>query len=130
MLWMQDAPTYRILYVDDEDDIREIAQLCLELEPAFDVRVMSTGRDALLEVRSWRPDLLLLDMMMPDLDGPETLRRLREDPSTSNIPVVFVTARTRADDVERLLRLGALGVIGKPFDPMMLSSQVRHFLPS
>jgi CheY-like chemotaxis protein len=125
---MQDTRVYRILYVDDETDIGEIAQLSLRLEPTFDVRVRSSGEDALIEARSWHPNLVLLDMMMPGLDGPETLRRMRADPEISGIPVVFVTARTRSEDVERLLGLGAAGVIRKPFSPMMLASQVKPYI--
>lgn len=118
----------RILYVDDEDDIREIAQMSLELDPELEVRACGSGRDALMTAAEWRPDLILLDVMMPVMDGPETLARLRERPEGATVPVVFITARTQAADVERLKRLGAVGVIAKPFDPMTLAEQVRAWL--
>ncbi|TIR46392.1 MAG: response regulator, partial [Mesorhizobium sp.] len=91
----------RILYVDDEDDIREIAQMSLELEPEFEVRSSASGIAALTDAADWRPDLILLDVMMPDMDGPETLRRLADSPLTAAIPVAFITARTQTHEVER-----------------------------
>ncbi|RWE50612.1 MAG: response regulator [Mesorhizobium sp.] len=118
----------RILYVDDEDDIREIAQMSLELDPQFEVRSSASGIEALTDVADWRPDLILLDVMMPDMDGPETLRRLGESPLTASIPVVFITARTQTHEVERYLAMGAVGVIAKPFDPMALAGEVRKLL--
>ena len=81
----------RILYVDDEDDIREIAQMSLELEPEFEVRSCSSGAAALTDAAAWHPDLILLDVMMPDMDGPETLKRLAASPLTASIPVAFIT---------------------------------------
>ena len=120
--------THRILHVDDEADIREIAVMCLELEPSFEVRGASSGAEALAVAREWVPDLVLLDVMMPGMDGPETLRRLREDARTAEVPVVFMTARTQSADVERFLGLGALGVIPKPFDPMALAGEARSYL--
>ncbi|AZO70103.1 MAG: response regulator [Mesorhizobium sp.] len=118
----------RILYVDDEDDIREIAQMSLELDPQFEVRSSASGIEALTDAADWRPDLILLDVMMPDMDGPETLRRLGESPLTASIPVVFITARTQTHEVERYLAMGAVGVIAKPFDPMALAGEVRKLL--
>lgn len=115
----------RILYVDDEDDIREIAQICLELDPEFEVRLCSSGHQALVDAAAWKPDLVLLDVMMPEMDGPETLSRLRGDPVTHAIPVVFITARTQTQEVARFLALGAAGVIAKPFNPMTLANEVR-----
>ncbi|TPN83144.1 response regulator [Mesorhizobium sp. CU2] len=120
----------RILYVDDEDDIREIAQMSLELDPEFEVRSSPSGIKALADAAAWRPDLILLDVMMPDMDGPETLKRLGESPATALIPVVFITARTQTHEVERYLAMGAVGVIAKPFDPMALAGEVRKLLSS
>lgn len=120
----------RILYVDDDGDIREIAAMSLELDPGLMVRLCASGRAALAEAEAWRPHLILLDVMMPEMDGPETLRRLRSDAATAGIPVVFVTARTQAQDVRRFLDMGALGVIAKPFDPMSLAGEVRGLLPA
>lgn len=118
----------RILYIDDEADIREVAEMALELDPAFDVRTCASGREGLAAAREWQPDLILLDVMMPELDGPGVLEKLRQDPATVAIPVVFITARTQAHEVERLRALGARGVLAKPFDAMTLSGQVRELM--
>ncbi|HVH48787.1 MAG TPA: response regulator [Sphingomicrobium sp.] len=118
----------RILYVDDEADIREIAEMALGLDPDFVVRGCGSGREGLGAAREWSPELILLDVMMPELDGPTVLGLLREDPATAGIPVVFITARTQAKEVAHLRSLGARGVIAKPFDPMTLAGQVRDFL--
>lgn len=118
----------RILYVDDEADLREIATMSLELDPDFEVRASATGEEAIEVARAWQPALILLDMMMPGMDGPAVSRALRQDPATLEIPVVFITARTRASDVEALMALGARAVIAKPFDPMTLAGQVRELI--
>ena len=116
----------RILYVDDEADIREVAQMSLELEPGLEVRCAASGPEALVEAADWLPDLIMLDVMMPGMDGPTTLAQLRARPETASIPIIFITARTQAQEVEGFLALGAIGVIAKPFDPMQLGSQVRE----
>lgn len=118
----------RLLYVDDEPDLREVAVMSLELDPDFEVRDCGSGEAALDIARDWQPALILLDMMMPGMDGPATRLALAERPDTADIPVVFVTARTQAQDVEALMALGARGVIAKPFDPMALAGQVRALL--
>ncbi|MEQ8379162.1 response regulator [Parvibaculum sp.] len=118
----------RILYVDDEPDIRDIAMMALELDPEIEARSCSSGMEALAEAAMWKPDLILLDVMMPEMDGPETLRRLRENEKTNGIPVVFITARTQVAEVQRFLGLGARGVIAKPFDPMELAGEARKYL--
>jgi len=120
--------TTRILYVDDEADIREIAAMSLELDPDFEVRTAASGLDALPAAAEWKPDLILLDVMMPAMDGPTTFGKLREQPETAGIPVVFITARTQAHEVEAFKALGAKGVIAKPFDPMSLAATVRNYL--
>jgi CheY-like chemotaxis protein len=120
----------RILYVDDEDDIREIAQMSLELDPQFEVRSSASGIEALADAADWQPDLILLDVMMPDMDGPETLRRLADSPLTASIPVAFITARTQTHEVERYRAMGAVGVIAKPFDPLALAGEVGKLLSS
>jgi CheY-like chemotaxis protein len=120
----------RTLSVDDEPDIREIIDLALCLDPLFIVRECPSGRAALHDAREWRPDLILLDVMMPIMDGPTTLAELRADPRTATIPVVFMTARTQAHERERFKSLGAAGVIVKPFDPMRLPALVRDCVSS
>ena len=119
----------RILYIDDEADIREVAQMSLEIDPDFEVRTCASGAEGIAQARDWAPDLILLDVMMPQMDGPEVFRRLREHPATASIPVVFITARTQALEVAALEQLGGRGVIAKPFDPMALARQARGYLP-
>jgi len=116
----------KILYVDDENDIREIAGMALELDSDIELRASASGADALSIVQEWLPDLILLDVMMPGMDGPETLARLRQDPVSACIPVVFITARTQPEDIETFMALGAASVISKPFDPMTLATQTRE----
>lgn len=118
----------RILYIDDEADIREIAALSLELEGDFDVRCCASGAEGIIVAREWQPSLILLDVMMPQMDGPTTYAVLAADPATASIPVVFITARTQSADVDALRALGARGVIAKPFDPMALGGQVKALI--
>lgn len=119
-----------ILYIDDEPDIREVACLALGLDPDLDVRSAGSYAAALeiLGEGGWRPDAILLDVMMPGLDGPGALARLRELPEHRRTPVVFITARAQPQEKERLLGLGAVGVISKPFDPMTLATELRAIL--
>jgi CheY-like chemotaxis protein len=115
----------RVLHVDDEPDIREIVQISLGIDSAMETRSCVSGQEALEVVRAWTPDVILLDVMMPSLDGPATLARLKADAQTANIPVIFMTARVQTRELDRLLALGAIDVIPKPFDPMGLASRVR-----
>ena len=115
----------RILHVDDEPDIREVVDLSLGLDPVFAVRSCDSGRNAVAAALDWSPDLMLVDVMMPGMDGPATLASLRRTPRTAGIPVVFMTARAETQEIERLKALGAAGVIAKPFDPMTLAAAVR-----
>ena len=121
--------TSRILYVDDEEDIREVASMSLELDPDLEVRTCSSGIEAIPAAAEWQPDLILLDVMMPNMDGPTTLSKLQTQPETAAIPVVFITARTQAYEVEKFKELGVKGVIAKPFDPMSLAGQAKEYLP-
>jgi CheY-like chemotaxis protein len=118
----------RILYIDDEEDISAVATMSLELDPGFEVRACASGHDAVPLAASWQPDIILLDVMMPGIDGPSTLAALRAQAETADIPIVFITARTQAQEVEALKALGARGVIAKPFDPMALAGTVRDYL--
>jgi CheY-like chemotaxis protein len=119
----------QVLYVDDEPDIREIAALALGLDPDIRVRLADGGDQASAAIDAgWRPDVILLDVMMPVMDGPAVLAALRERPASASIPIVFITARTQSQDRQRLLQLGAVGVIGKPFDPMTLARELRAVL--
>ena len=120
--------TLRVLQVDDEPDICEIVKMSLDLDPALEVHSSFTGHDGLAEAAAWSPDLILLDIMMPGMDGIATLERLRKNPKTANIPVVFMTARARLHELEHFRSLGVAGVIAKPFDPMPLAVSVRGYL--
>ena len=118
----------RILHVDDEPDIREIVEMSLGLNADFEVRACACGADAVAAAAEWLPSLILLDVMMPGMDGPTTLTHLREDPRTADIPVLFMTARAQARELQQFISLGAQGVISKPFDPMTLAFSVRSHL--
>ena len=118
----------RILHVDDEPDIREIVEMSLGLNADFEVQACACGADALAKAAAWSPFLILLDVMMPGMDGPTTLMHLRKDSRTANIPVLFMTARAQAREVQQLILFGAQGVISKPFDPMTLAFSLRCHL--
>jgi CheY-like chemotaxis protein len=121
---------YRVLHVDDEPDIREIVALALGLDSDLSTRSCASGHEALATAATWSPDIILLDVMMPAMDGPSTLKRLRENVETADIPVVFMTARAQSRELERFRSLGAVGVIPKPFDPMTLAASVVAHLDS
>lgn len=115
----------RILYVEDEPDIQAVAKLALEMVGGFTVKICSSGEEALREAVAFAPDMILLDVMMPGMDGPSTLMALREQPGLANLPVAFMTAKVQPAEVAYYKSLGARDVIAKPFDPMALASQVR-----
>ncbi len=119
----------RLLHVEDEPDIREVVEISLALDPGIVLKSCACGAEALTAAADWEPDVILMDMMMPEMDGAETLLHLRENARTAGIPVVFMTARAQTAEVEHFLSLGAAGVIAKPFDPMTLATAVRAFLP-
>ena len=116
----------RLLVVDDEDDLRDVIQMSLELRDGWSVMTASSGASAIELARHEQPDAILLDMMMPEMDGPETLRRLHADVSTSRIPVVFLTAKVQPGEVAG--PPGSAGLIRKPFDPMRLADDVAAVL--
>ncbi|OLP20333.1 hypothetical protein BST81_00935 [Leptolyngbya sp. 'hensonii'] len=115
----------RILYVEDEPDIQAVARLALAAVGGFTVEVCSSGKEALDVAPVFAPDLILLDVMMPDLDGPSTFKALREVPQLVNTPVIFMTAKVQTHEVSQYKDLGALDVISKPFDPMTLSATIN-----
>ena len=119
-----DKPLKTLLYVDDDPDIREIVQMSLSLDGQINVLTSDGGERALLKMQVEHPDLVVLDVMMPGMDGPSLLRRMRLDPGLEHVPVIFMTAKASAEETERF-RESAIGVIAKPFDPMVLSAQVR-----
>jgi two-component system OmpR family response regulator len=115
----------KVLLVDDEPDIRRIGQISLEHVGQWTVVQAQSGLQALHLAADERPDVILLDVMMPELDGPGTFARLRENPATAGIPVIFMTAKAQPHEVASYRALGAAGVIAKPFDPMTLPAEVR-----
>ena len=110
--------SHRILIIDDEDDIREVAALSLETVAGWEVAMASSGAQGLVRAAEYSPDAILLDVMMPGMDGPSTFRELRKNPATAQIPVLFLTARS-GNDQRRFTDLGSGGAF-KPFDPLTL----------
>lgn len=115
----------RILYVEDEPDIQMVARLALETLGGFTLEICGSGKEALEKIGAFQPQLMLLDVMMPGMDGPTTLGKLRELPAFATTPVVFMTAKVQPSEVAGYKAIGAVDVIPKPFDPMTLSSQVQ-----
>jgi len=118
----------RILIIDDEDDIRQVAALSLETVAGWDVIVANSGAQGLLRAAEHQPDAILLDVMMPGMDGPTTFRELRKNPATAKIPVLLLTAKVHGVDQRRFAGLGVAAVLFKPFDPLTLSQQIADTL--
>ena len=118
-------PLKHVLCVDDEEDILQVTQLSLETLGGFKVSICKGSGGALAQVKSLNPDMLLLDVMMPGMDGPTMLKVMRTDPDLAGIPVIFMTAKVQPSEVAHYIQIGAMGVIAKPFDPMGLSRQVE-----
>jgi two-component system, OmpR family, response regulator len=123
---MEKAPLKRILYVEDEPDIRLVAKMALEAVGGYEVFACESGLEALEKAAGAKPDLLLLDVMMPGMDGPSTLKALRETFAIDDTPVIFMTAKVQAAEIAQYKALGALDVIAKPFDPMQVSAQINR----
>lgn len=115
----------KIMCVEDDEDIRQVIEIALRHIGQFNVLLCENGTQALDKVDDYQPDLILLDVMMPVMDGPSTLSALREMPALRDIPVIFMTAKVQPSEVEHYLSLGALDVIAKPFDPMTLPEQIQ-----
>jgi CheY-like chemotaxis protein len=115
----------RILYVEDDPDIQAIALMVLDSISGFAVEPCSSGSEALAKAVAFAPDLVLLDVMMPGMDGPETLKALRQFPELQKTPVVFMTAKVQPQEIQEYMALGAVGVIAKPFDPMTLTQELQ-----
>jgi CheY-like chemotaxis protein len=119
---------HRILIIDDEDDIREVAALSLETVAGWEVFMANSGTQGLARAIELKPDAILLDVMMPGMDGPTTFRELRKNPATSRIPVLLLTAKVQSSDQRRFADLGVEAILLKPFDPMTLSVQISTIL--
>lgn len=113
-----------ILIIDNEPHIQEVTQICLETVANWQVITASSGQEGLLKAEADHPDAILLDVMMPDMDGPTTFQKLQQNPATRDIPVLFLTAKIQASDRHRYAEMGVQGVIAKPFDPMTLANQI------
>ena len=118
----------RILFIDDEDDIKTLAEFCLESEAGWLMISASSGREGIAIAEQEQPDAILLDAMMPELDGIQTIAELQNNPKTKDIPTIFITAKAQASDRRRFYSSGAKGVINKPFDSLTLASQISGFL--
>jgi two-component system phosphate regulon response regulator PhoB len=118
-----------VILAEDDPDIQLVARLALK-RAGFTVTVVGNGQEALEAVQRTRPDVILLDWMMPELDGPETCRRLKSDPATAGIPVVFLTAKSQEAEIQRGLSLGASAYVTKPFDALALGQQIKDVVAS
>jgi len=116
----------KILYVEDQEDIQEIAKLALVNLGGYNVKICSSGEEALKEMESFNPDLFLLDVMMPNMDGPQTLCEIRKNTAFAKTPVIFMTAKVQPEEISEYIALGIVGVINKPFDPMTLANEIRE----
>ncbi len=116
----------RILYAEDDPDIQQVTELALEAVGGFTLKTCSTGLEAVAEIEAFAPQLLLFDVMMPDMDGPSALKRIREIAAYRSIPAVFMTAKVQQEEIRQYLQMGAADVIVKPFDPMTLASQIQE----
>lgn len=118
----------RVLVIDDEDDIREVAQLCLEMVGGWEVTTAASGTEGLIKAESEHPDAILLDVMMPGLDGPATFQKLQVNSATKDIPVIFLTAKVQASEQRNFAELGVQAVLAKPFDPLTLATELANVL--
>ena len=124
----QQSLPQRILYVEDDPDIRAVAEIALEDVGGFTTAICGSGAEAVERATEFEPELILLDVMMPEMDGPTTMQALRKLDRLGTVPVIFMTARLQKSEIEEYQALGALGVIPKPFDPMNLSEQIAQIL--
>lgn len=115
----------KILYAEDEEDIQLIAKLALEDIAGFTLKICSNGKEVLDVIESFKPDLLLLDVMMPKMDGVTVIAEIRKMSTFKDIPVIVMTARTLSNEIEEYLKLGAIGIIVKPFDVMKLGDEIK-----
>ena len=119
-------PLKKILYVEDEPDIQEITRISLEAIGGYTVKICSSGEEAIKISPGFAPDLILLDVMMPEIDGPTTLLELRKIKSLANVPIIFMTAKSQPQEVNNFISVGAANVIPKPFDPMTLAATLQQ----
>ena len=116
----------RILYAEDEPDIQQVALIALEMVGGYTLKTCNTGLEAVAEIENFKPQLLLFDVMMPDMDGPTALAKIREMDAYKDTPAIFMTAKVQPNEVKGYLDMGAVDVIAKPFEPMTLAAQVQE----
>jgi two-component system, OmpR family, response regulator len=122
---MPDRPLNKICYVEDDEDIQRIVRMSLERVGKMTVEIVTDPMVAIGVMKSFKPDLVMLDWMMPGMDGPTLFRKMKQDPQISALPVVFITAKAQQRDMDELMALGAAGTISKPFSPKDLPDQLR-----
>ncbi|KYC35681.1 two-component system response regulator [Scytonema hofmannii PCC 7110] len=120
--------TKRILVVDNEEYIQEVTKICLETVAGWEVVTAGSGKEGISKAEDFQPDAILLDVMMPDMDGPTTFEKLQENPATKTIPVILLTAKIQASDRRRYAQMGIKTAIAKPFNPLELAGQVAAAL--
>jgi len=120
------ADLQRIMHVEDDPSIQQVAKIALEAVGGFTVHTCGSGQQAIADYDAFAPQLILLDVMMPGMDGPTTLQQLQQQFDLSKVPAVFMTAKVQSSEVASYKKLGAADVVIKPFDPMMLSNQIRQ----
>ena len=118
----------RILIIDDEDDIREVAALSLEATAGWEILTANSGAKGIEVAVDQQPDAILMDVMMPEVDGPTTFRHMQQNPAIANIPVLLLTAKVQGVDQRRFAGLGVAAVLFKPFDPLTLADQISEVL--
>jgi CheY-like chemotaxis protein len=118
----------RILIIDDEDDIREVAALSLEATAGWQILTAASGSEGMAIAATEQPDAILMDVMMPGVDGPTTFREMQQNPKIANIPVLLLTAKVQGVDQRRFAGLGLAGILFKPFDPLTLAQQISDAL--
>lgn len=123
---MNEKVLKRIMYIEDDADIRTIVQIALEQIGGFQVSICQSGMEALQEAPAFKPDLFIIDVMMPKMDGQMLLSEIRKNKALSEIPIIFLTAKSQSSEVELLLKSGAIQVIQKPFDPLTLADTVKR----
>ncbi|HHT00810.1 MAG TPA: response regulator [Thiomicrospira sp.] len=124
------AELQKILYAEDEPDIQSIAQMALEMMGGYTLKVCNNGQEAVDAAEAFAPDLILLDVMMPTMDGPTALQTMRQNPALKEVPVIFMTAKVQHQEIEDYKAMGAIDVIAKPFDPMTLPETIKKLWES
>ncbi len=120
--------TKSLLLIDDEPNLASVIAVCLESFKSWSVRVTNSGKEALSIVESLNPDAILLDVMMPEMDGIQVYQQLQTNSQTQNIPVILLTAKVQTSDLEQFAKLGVAGTIAKPFDPIAIADQIAQLL--